>query len=76
LEGLEAELTMERITMIIFNSCPEPWKQDFKSGTGNPENATWVTISMECMNLREMHKRLMADEVKHKKRRKNKIMNK
>jgi hypothetical protein len=63
--GLEADLTEERITMIIFNSFPEPWKRDFKIGRGRPEGATRGVI-MEYMNLRKTY--ADADEVKHKKR--------
>ena len=40
LEGLEVELHEARITMIIFNSFPEPWKRDFKIGRGHPEGPT------------------------------------
>ena len=73
LQGLEAVLTDERITMIIFNSFPEPWKRDFMIGRGRPENATRATI-MEYMNLRKTY--ADADEVKHKKRKneKNEVM--
>ena len=69
LQGLEAALTDERITMIIFNSFPEPWKRDFKIGRGRPENATRNEI-MEYMNLRKSY--ADADEVKHKKRKNEK----
>ena len=69
LRGLEADLTEERITMIIFNSFPEPWKRDFKIGRGRPENATRGTI-MEYMNLRKTY--ADADEAKHKKRKNEK----
>ena len=69
LEGLEAELTEERITMIIFNSFPEPWKRDFKIGRGRPETATRSAI-MEYMNLRKTY--ADADEAKHKKRKNEK----
>ena len=74
LQGLEAALTDERITMIIFNSFPEPWKRDFKIGRGRPENATRATI-MEYMNLRKTY--ADADQVKHKKRKieKNEVIN-
>lgn len=65
LQGLEAELTEERITMMIFNSFPEPWKRDFKIGRGRPENATRAEI-MEYMNLRKTY--ADSDEAKHKKR--------
>jgi len=69
LEGLEAELSEERITMIIFNSFPEPWKRDFKIGRGRPETATRHVI-MEYMNLRKTY--ADADEAKHKKRKNEK----
>jgi hypothetical protein len=69
LQGLEAELTEDRITMIIFNSYPEPWKRDFKIGRGRPEGATRGAI-MEYMNLRKTY--ADADEVKHKKRKNEK----
>ncbi len=49
LEGMESELTEDRITMIIFNSFPEPWKRDIKIGRGRPENARRNKI-MEYMN--------------------------
>ena len=65
LEGLEAELTENRISMIIFNSFPEPWKRDFKIGRGRPENVNRNEI-MEYMNLRKTY--ADADETKHKKR--------
>ena len=69
LQGLEAALTDERITMIIFNSFPEPWKRDFKIGRGRPENATRNEI-MEYMNLRKSY--ADANEVQHKKRKNEK----
>ena len=69
LRGLESELTDNRITMIIFNSFPDPWKRDFKIGRGRPEGATRATI-MEYMNLRKTY--ADADEVKHKKRKNEK----
>ena len=69
LEGLEAELHEARITMIIFNSFPEPWKRDFKIGRGRPEGATRAEI-MEYMNLRKTY--ADADEAKHKKRKNEK----
>ena len=69
LEGLEAPLTEAKITMIIFNSFPEPWKRDFKIGRGRPETATRSVI-MEYMNLRKTF--ADADEAKHKKRKNEK----
>jgi hypothetical protein len=68
LQGLESELTENRITMIIFNSFPDPWKRDFKIGRGRPEGATRGAI-MEYMNLRKSY--ADADEEKHKNKRKN-----
>jgi hypothetical protein len=69
LEGMESELSEQRITMIIFNSFPEPWKRDFKIGRGRPEGATRNAI-MEYMNLRKTY--ADTDEVKHKKRKNEK----
>jgi len=64
-----AELNEARITMIFFNSFPEPWKRDFKIGRGRPEGATRAEI-MEYMNLRKTY--ADADEAKHKKRKSEK----
>jgi hypothetical protein len=69
LRGTEAPLGEERITMLIFNSFPEPWKRDFKIGRGRPENFTRSAI-MEYMNLRKTY--ADVDEAKHKKRKNDK----
>jgi hypothetical protein len=69
LRGTEAPLPDNRITMIIFNSFPEPWKRDFKIGRGRPENFTRSAI-MEYMNLRKSY--ADVDEEKHRKRKSDK----
>ena len=69
LRGTEALLAEERITMLIFNSFPEPWKRDFKIGRGRPENFTRSAI-MEYMNLRKTY--ADVDEAQHKKRKNDK----
>ena len=64
LEGLEAELMENQITMIIFNFFPEPWKRDYKIGRGHPETAQRNEI-LEYMNLQKTF--ADADKTKHKK---------
>lgn len=68
LEGIKAELTEDAITMVIFNSFPNTWLNEFRLARGNPVNSGRDAI-MEFF----MTKKAVQDSVEdqNKKRKKD-----
>lgn len=72
LEGVKAALTDDAITMVIFNSFPNIWLNEFRLARGNPVNAGRATIVEFFMTKKAVQDSTEEQNKKRKKEEKEK----
>ncbi len=75
LEGVKAILTDDAITMIIFNSFPNPWLNEFRLARGNPVNSGRDAILEFFMTKKAVQDSAEDNNKKRKKEEKEKESN-